>query len=787
MCPTAEFSLQVYRKRWRILGQVQGVGYRPFVYRQARASGISGYVRNDDRGVTIEAQGSAAQLKRFSRALDAERPPLASIDQVIVEDIPVCDEPVAGRFLILDSNILDQAQAASSARVGITIDSAVCPACLRELLDKDDRRHLYAMTNCTDCGPRYTIIDRIPYDRPNTTMRGFELCDACRSEYNNPGDRRYHAQPIACHDCGPKLELVNPVGGVLSGDPVPVVMGLLSEGRVVAIKGLGGFHLAVRCDDEQAVARLRRCKQRDGKPFALMCRSLDVAHTLVELSESAGALLCSPAAPIVLATRRPDARVAPSVAPGSHRLGVMLPYTPIHQLLFESLDPSIDALVMTSANASNEPLTIDNDEALDRLKGLCDAMLWHDRPIRRRVDDSVVLDIKDEKPLPIRRARGYVPKSISLPTESRVHGLCIGGELKNTIGFVRDGRVTLSQHIGDLGYTSVFDHFKENIDDLVNLFDVQPKWIAHDLHPMYMGTVYAKELAKRWDVPLIGVQHHHAHAASVMAEHGETGPVLAVVCDGVGYGDDGMSWGGELLLADLVGYERLAHLKPIDLIGGDAAAEDTRRCGLALLQQAYGEAFAEHPAVTELIPDETERQMFIGMLQKGLNCTPTTATGRYFDGIAALLGVCQYNSFEAQAPMRLETEAYANEAALPGTPLYRIHEGEPQVIDLSALVAGIVEGKAQGRSAQILAAMFHDQLTWAWVDVVDLAVRRLGIKTVALSGGVFCNERLSRSLTERLKALGVRVLAHRAVPANDGGLALGQAAVASARLDKGLV
>lgn len=787
MCPTAEFSLQVYRRRWRILGQVQGVGYRPFVYRQARSTGVCGLVRNDDRGVTIEAQGSAAQLKRFSRALDAERPPLAFIESVIVEDIPPRDEPVLGRFLIVESHVLGGEQAAENARVGITIDSAVCAACLRELMDEDNRRYGYGLTNCTDCGPRYTIIDRIPYDRPNTTMRRFALCDDCRTEYTDPGDRRYHAQPIACNDCGPKLELISPENGVLLGDPIVSAVGLLSEGRVVAVKGLGGFHLAVRADDEQAVARLRKNKQRDSKPFALMCRSLDVARTLVELSDSAERLLSSPAAPIVLAPRKANVNVAPSVAPDNHRLGVMLAYTPIQHLLFAELDPAIDALVMTSANPSNEPLTIDNDEALARLSGLCDAILWHDRSIRRRVDDSVVIDFGEGQPLPIRRARGYVPKAITLPAAGREHGLCVGGELKNTLGFVRDGRATLSQHLGDLSYTPVFDHFRENINDLLNLFDVQPQWIAHDLHPMYLGTLHARELAKRWDIPLIGVQHHHAHAASVMAEHGETGPVLAVVCDGVGYGDDGTSWGGELLLADLIDYKRIAHLKPIELIGGDAAAEDTRRCGLALLRQAFGDAFADHPAADELIPDDNERQMLACMLERGLNCSPTTAIGRYFDGVAALLGICRHNSFEAQAPMRLESAAYVNDADMPDTPLYRIHYGEPQVIDLSPLIAAIVEGKARGRSVEMLAALFHDQVAWAWVDVVGAAAKRLGVSKVALSGGVFCNERLTRSLSDRLAKLGLDVLVHREVPANDGGLALGQAAVAAACWDKGLI
>ncbi|MEZ6194000.1 MAG: carbamoyltransferase HypF, partial [Phycisphaerales bacterium] len=508
MYPAAASGLTCLRRRWHLTGQVQGVGFRPFIYRLAHRCHVTGYVRNDNRGVTVEAQGSVAQLKRFSRALDEERPPLAFIDSVIVDDLPPVLEPGPPRFTIIDSDDTQPGHAADIARVGVTIDAAVCHACLRELFDPADRRARYALTNCTDCGPRYTIIERIPYDRPNTTMHRFALCSDCQTEYTDPADRRYHAQPIACHECGPTLELVNPNGAPLPGDPVVSAAKLLHAGGILANKGLGGFHLAVRADDEQAVSRLRQSKQRDGKPFALMCRSVDAAKRLVYLSPSAEVLFNSPAAPIVLAPRRKNINIAPSVAPDNHRLGVMPPYTPIHHLLFAELDPAIDALVMTSANPSGEPLTIDNDEALKRLAGLCDAMLRHDRPIHRRVDDSVVLDTGTSHPLPLRRARGFVPTAIPLPVGGETHGLCVGGELKNTIALIRDRRAILSQHLGDLSYTPVFDHFRKSIDDLLALFDVRPEWIAHDMHPMYLGTAYARQLAKRLNVPLIGVQHH---------------------------------------------------------------------------------------------------------------------------------------------------------------------------------------------------------------------------------------------------------------------------------------
>lgn len=779
MYPAAESGLTCLRRRWHLTGQVQGVGFRPFIYRLAQRYELTGYVRNDRRGVTIEAQGSVAQLKRFSRALDEERPPLAFVDHIIVGDLPVLDEPGPAGFRIIDSDDALPSHTSDIARVGVTVDAAVCAACLRELFDPADRRFRYALNNCTDCGPRYTIIERIPYDRPNTTMRRFAWCNHCRAEYTDPADRRYHAQPIACHDCGPSLELVDPSGAPLPGDPVVSVAKLLHAGGIVAIKGLGGFHLAVRADDEQAVARLRQSKQRDGKPFALMCRSVEAAKRLVRISASAEALFSSPAAPILLAPRRKNINIAPSVAPDSHRLGVMPAYTPIHHLLFAELDPAIDTLVMTSANPSGEPLTIDNHEALARLSGLCDAILWHDRPIHRRVDDSVVLDTGTPHPLPLRRARGFVPTSIPLPVGGETHGLCVGGELKNTIALVRDRRAILSQHLGDLNYTPVFDHFRETIDDLLSLFDVSPKWIAHDLHPMYLGTVYARQLADRVGVPLIGVQHHHAHAASVMAEHNEAGPVLAVVCDGVGHGDDGTSWGGELLLADLVSCKRLAHLRSIQLIGGDAAATDTRRCGLALLQQAYDD-FAKHPAAAQLIRDDHERQVLTAMLARGLNCSPTTALGRYFDGVAALLGLSTHNSYEAQAAMRLESAAFACDTPLDASPLFQLITGEAGQIDLSPLIRAVVEGRANGRPVEQLAALFHDQAAWALAYVVQEAAKQTGINIVALSGGVFCNERLTRGLVDRLSGGGLRVLVHQSVPANDGGLALGQAAVAAA-------
>ncbi|NBB83234.1 MAG: carbamoyltransferase HypF, partial [Alphaproteobacteria bacterium] len=567
------------RRRWQVTGQVQGVGFRPFVYRLARRLGLSGFVRNDGHGVTMEAQGPDPALDRFQQALTDERPPLARVDRIAWQRLAVDPRPAARTFEIRTSD------AGADRSAAVTVDTALCRDCRDELLSTDDRRRGYALINCTHCGPRYSIVRRVPYDRPNTTMAGFAMCRRCAAEYADPTDRRFHAQPVACHACGPDLTLVDACGSRLPGDPIRQAAARLHAGHILAIKGLGGFHLAVRADDARAVAELRRRKQRDAKPLAVMCRDLDHARELVELSDTAAEVMQSPACPIVLAPRaqRSHARIADRVAPGTHRLGVMLPYTPIHHLLLAVTDPPPGPLVMTSANLSDEPLVTDNAQALRRLGAICDAILWHDRPIARCVDDSVLLDMATSAPLPVRRARGYVPTPIGLPAGlgTPPDGLCLGGELKNTVAGVRTrdraAGVILSAHHGDLTHPLAYEAFCRSIDDLLDLFDIQPRWLAHDLHPVYMSTRHARRLAAERNLPLIAVQHHHAHAAAVMAEHGRSDRTLAVVCDGVGYGTDGTSWGGELLAAEPADFQRLASLRAMRLPGGDAAARDTRR------------------------------------------------------------------------------------------------------------------------------------------------------------------------------------------------------------------
>lgn len=805
MNPSPEMTNQLtglQRRRWQVRGQVQGVGFRPRVYRLARMYGLSGWVRNDAEGLVIEAQGPAAQLEAFDRALRKDPPPLAVIDTITSYSLAPLEQE--GSFRILHSTTALEAAAAAE----VTVDTAVCSHCLQEMFDPTNRRYRHALITCTDCGPRFSIVVGIPYDRPNTTMAGFAMCSRCQAEYENPADRRFHAQPIACPDCGPQLRLLDPQGNLLEPQPDQAVSRaaqLLIQGRILAIKATGGYHLAVRADDQDAVLRLRRLKRRDHKPFAIMVRDLDLARRLVYLSEPAQKLMTSPVCPIILAPCTPQAAnlVAPAVAPGTHRLGLMLPNTPLQHLLMKELEGpgGVAVLVMTSANYSDEPLVYRDQEALDRLgrAGLCDAILLHDRPIQRPVDDSVILQMEepafssavgeggpktDPSLVPVRRARGYVPRSLAVGAPDSPPGLCVGGELKNTVAIVRAGRAILSQHLGDLTHASAFDHFCQAIGDLCRLFEVRPAWIAHDLHPMYLSTQYARQLSRSWNVPLIPVQHHHAHAAAVLAEHGLDGPVIAIVCDGTGYGPDGSIWGGEILRLDRRDFQRLACLRPIPLAGGDAAAKDTRRCALGLIRNALGPSWRDHPCVRRLLPEPTERQMLIAMLDSSFQCAFSSGAGRYFDGFAALLGLCPFNHFEAQAPLALEAAAWGQPLQAETRLLFDLipSDGDgPLILDPGPLVRQVLEALEHGQPVAGLAALVHDQLAAALSTAAAWAARRGGLNQVVLSGGVFCNQRLTIHLVRLLRSQGLDVLWHQQVPPNDGGLALGQAAVALAR------
>lgn len=766
---------------FRIQGQVQGVGFRPFVFRLAFELGLSGFVRNEPQGVLVEVQGCLSRVQSFTQSLQDNRPVLARYDHFEIQDLPLSRSLEDTPFQIVAS--VQRHRHNKQQTKTVTVDVAVCPDCLAEMRDPTNKRYRYGLINCTNCGPRFSIINNIPYDRPNTSMVGFKMCMNCLQEYTNPADRRFHAQPTACHDCGPTVSLVDNHGKAIDGDPYQKAAAMLAAGRIIAIKGIGGFHLSVRADDQQALRRLRTLKQRDYKPFALLCRDRDVADALVDLSTPAKESLQSHARPIVLAPEKHPGRLG-AVNPGTDRLGVMLPYTPMQYLLFDALDEldcePVDTLVMTSANISNEPLIHEDEHALSQLVNICDAILWHDRPIVRSIDDSVMLSMQMDNGkahlLPIRRARGYVPAPLTLPTHVALPGLCVGGELKNSIALVRDNEVILSHHLGDLTHTRSFDYFKQVIEDLCKLHDIKPQWIAHDMHPVYLSSQYARQLAAKWDVLMLAVQHHHAHAAAVLAEHRITEPALALVCDGVGLGEDDTSWGGELLLSNVSDFYRMGHLRPLMLPGGDSCAKDTRRSGLAWLAQLPGVDLQHSHVIQRVMPDDNDRAMITSMIRRKFNVHPSSAAGRYFDAAAAILGICDYNHYEAQAPMQLEALAKTNRQSLPCASLYSLKNG---VLNLTPLLESLVLDDIDPAYG---ADLFHQQLARGLAEMTIAQALQSQLEHVALSGGVFCNSLLTERVTALLKRANLQVHIHQQVPANDGGLAFGQAAVASARI-----
>ena len=770
----------IQRRRWIIRGQVQGVGFRPYVFRLAHDARISGFVANDNRGVIIEGQGPQGNLKHFSETLKGNPPPLARIDAIT--QVTIARRAEEHDFYIMPSD------GRGSGRTDITPDTALCAQCRREIFDHANRRLHHGLVTCTNCGPRYSIILDILYDRPATTMADFPMCPKCQKEYDNPGDRRFHAQPISCPDCGPRIQLVNSRGEPLAGEPISQAADMLANGGIIAIKGIGGFHLAVRADDAAAVTRLRELKKRDAKPFAIMCRSVSDARQFIKISPEAQAVMESAVAPIILAMRQADAPAAEAVADKNCRLGVMLPYTPIHHLLFSHMDKALTALVMTSGNSTDEPLAIDNSEALERLGGLCDGFLWHNRPIARCVDDSVLLDMgRGGSPTPIRRSRGLAPSAIALNTGVGVMGLCLGGEMKNTVALVRDSQAILSQHLGDLSNPSARKQFIETIDDLCRLYKARPQFIAHDLHPMYLSAQYAAQLAKQFGATLIAVQHHHAHAAAVMAEHGVDGSVLAFICDGTGLGPDGAGWGCELLCANAGAFERIASLNPLLLPGGDATARDISRSAFAVLHQTFGSDFDQHPLALRLIKHPADRQMLKLMITRKLQCVISSSAGRLFDAVAALLGLCVCNSFEAQAPMALESAAAGAQTTVQSAKLWDIIRDDQGLkrLDLRPLIKHLLRQQHNGVPVEMLAAEFQHQFAAGWADIIAQSAVETNIRVVALSGGVFANQLLTDDLSHRLQRRGLTVLRHERVPPNDGGLSLGQALVAATRWNNG--
>jgi len=765
------------RVRARVEGTVQGVGFRPHAHRLARELGCSGWVLNDDRGVLLEVEGDPRAVEAFLARLIAEAPPLAAVEQVWPREL----EPtgVAG-FAILAS------RSAGEARAAVSPDSATCDACLRELLDPSDRRHRYPFINCTDCGPRFTIIRAVPYDRPNTTMAGFAMCERCAAEYEDPGDRRFHAQPNACPRCGPRARLTDARGVELDPgeglDAVAAAARALADGAIVAVKGLGGYHLACRADDEPAVARLRARKHREERPFALMAPDLAWTRALVVLSDADAELLCSPARPIVLAPRRPDApALAPSLAPGCADLGVMLPYSPLHHLL---LGDFAAPLVMTSGNVSDEPIAFDDADALARLATIAERFLLHDRPIHMRTDDSVARTA-DTGVIVIRRSRGHVPAALPLPLDTGRHLLGTGAELKSTFCLAKGGRAWVSHHIGDLANADTLASYSEGVAHFERLFDVAPEVVAHDLHPDYLSTRYAQDHP---GAELVAVQHHHAHLAACAAEHGVLDPVVGAILDGAGLGPDGTIWGGEILAGDLAGFERAAHLWPVRLPGGDAAAREPWRMACAwLLACEEGEAAGDEraPAIPRGLAGavEPERWAQVARLARsGFRAPVTTSAGRLFDAVAALCGLRASASYEGQAAALLESScdrgergAYAM-ALLPGAT-----RTDPAILDARELIGAASAELESGVAPARVATRFHNGLADALADACARIAGERGLDTVVLSGGVFQNRRLLERTAAALERSDLRVLIPRLLPPNDGGVSYGQVAVAAAR------
>jgi len=757
---------RVQRRRLRVSGVVQGVGFRPFVYRLAAELGLVGFVANDSTGVIIEVEGGPASLDRFHRRLLEETPPLAAILGCEVGPVAALGEAT---FAIHTS------REAEGHRALISPDVATCTDCLRELLDPGDRRYHYAFTNCTNCGPRFTIIEGLPYDRPRTTMRHFPMCADCRREYDDPEDRRFHAQPNACPVCGPTLSLLDGDGRPTDcDDPVGKVIDLLGAGKVVAVKGLGGYHLACAADDDAVVARLRERKLREEKPLAVMSAYLAVVHTYAEPTALEEKLLGSHQRPIVLVHKRPGARVLSDlVAPRNAYVGVMLPYTPLHHLLMEGPYP---ALVMTSGNRSDEPIVTGEAEAVERLAGIADAFLTHNRAIARRADDSVVRAARGRVSV-LRRSRGYTPLPVALPGPSPEHVLAVGGELKTAVCFLKGRNAFLSQHLGDLKSVEANDFFTEVVSQLGPLLDVTPTVVAHDLHPAYFSTRFARKMQ---DVRLVGVQHHHAHLASCLAEHGRSGPALGIICDGVGYGEDGTAWGGELLIGDSCGSRRVGHLRAIGLPGGDAAAREPWRMALAYLVRAFGRDFRTLSLPLFQAVPERKVRVVVQMIERGVNCPPTTSLGRLFDAASALAGVALRNSYEGQAPMEFEGIAQEGETGI--YPYAIGQENGMLVVDPDPLIRTLVEEVSSGVSAGVVSARFHNAVVAFLAEAGGRVARDAGLGTVVLSGGCFQNQRLVEGVASALEGEGLEVLTHSLVPANDGGIALGQALVAASRL-----
>ncbi len=746
------------RKQIRVHGIVQGVGFRPFVYNLAEKLGLAGYVLNSSAGVLIEVEGETEQIDCFVRELHENPPPLSQIEEISIADL----EPNGYAGFVIRASVDEPGQL-----VPVSPDVSTCPDCLRDFRTPGNRRFGYPFTNCTNCGPRYTITKTIPYDRPMTTMACFPMCEECLREYEDPSNRRFHAQPNACPDCGPSLTLSEE-----TAEPIlDHVRQLLRQGHIMAIKGLGGFHLVCDPLNDAAVRQLRERKKRSDKPFALMVPDVAAAGKLCFVSDGERAALTSIRRPIVILARRSDAAVSQALAPGNNTLGVMLPYTPLHHLLF---DDSLRVLVMTSANLSEEPIVTGNREAVSRLQSIADAFLFHNRDIHTRVDDSVARVFAGRERI-LRRSRGYAPHPVTLSFPV-AEILACGAELKNTFCLTKQHHAFLSQHIGDLENYETLVFYRETLDRMQQLFRIAPSVVAYDLHPQYLSTKLALEMT---DLPQIGVQHHHAHIASCMAENGITDKVIGVAFDGTGFGTDGKIWGGEFLVADFHGFERRAHFRYIPLAGGDRAVREPWRLGLSYLHDTYGAQLdsIDLPLLRRIAPKKIATVR--SMIERRINTVETSACGRLFDAVASIAGVRDEVNFEAQAAIELEAGALSGvEASYP----FEISSGNPWQIDVRPMIENIVRDVLAAKPTGWISTAFHNTVAAIIVEVCIRLRSAERINRVCLSGGTFQNVYLVERALAALRGHGFEVFLHSKVPPNDGGISLGQAVIANASL-----
>jgi len=763
------------RLRIEVTGIVQGVGFRPFIYQLAKRHALVGYVSNTSDGVIIEAEGDETFLKGFLTKIKREAPPLALVTGVRSESLPLGAD---ADFVIRESSRKDERKAL------ISPDVCICSDCLRELFDPNDRRYRYPFINCTNCGPRYTITEDVPYDRANTTMASFVMCDKCRAEYEDPMNRRFHAQPNACWTCGPKVFLTDAAGETLGcADPIDATIEFLRQGRIVAIKGLGGFHLAVDATNDEAVKKLRGRKMREEKPFAMMARDTESIERFCAISAEEKELLESPNRPIVLLRKKPHNPISGWVAPKNKCFGVMLPYTPLHYLLLQN---DFVALVMTSANPSDEPIVIDNAEALERLAGLADYFLMHNRDIFVQNDDSVVRVVNGIAVM-VRRSRGYAPRPVFLKKEADTVLAC-GPELKNTVCLLKGKNAFLSQHIGDLKTAETFAVFKKTIEHMQRIFEIHPRIVAYDLHPDYLSTRYALELkdndsGKR---RFVGVQHHHAHIVSCMAECGVEGRVIGLALDGTGYGDDGCIWGGEILVADELSYRRAGHFEYVPMPGGDAVIKQPWRMALSYLYHTYGDELWSLDIEFVRAIDRHKAQILLNMIDTGVNSILTSSCGRLFDAVAALIGVRDSITYEGQAACELEgIMAEEDAGSYPyGTSEEELRTedgdiGPPFVLSFADTIRAIVIDLRQGVDPSLISRKFHRTVADALKAACLRARESCGLNRLAMSGGVLQNVYLLETLTTELREVGFEVYQHRLVPNNDGCISLGQAVVAA--------